>query len=280
MINAALIISIYNRIDYLKLVFAGLNRQTFRGFEVILADDGSNDESIKEIEFLSNTVEFPVLHLWQEDRGFRKNKILNRAILAVASDYLIFIDGDCVPHKEFIKEHFDQRKEKLCLTGRRVNLSERITKKLTPQIVEEGFLERKYFLLPDGLFGKSFDVEKGIYFKNSFLREYFNKKRRGLLGCNFSIHKKDLLEINGFDERYEAPSIGEDTDVQFRLELNGVSIKSLNNIAIQYHLYHELQKRPQKNLDLFEAVKTENSAFTQYGISGSELILNKNKVVR
>ena len=118
----------------------------------------------------------------------------------------------------------------------------------------------------DGILGESFDVEKGLYFKNEFLRNFFNKKKRGLLGCNFSIHKKDLLSINGFDERYEAPSIGEDTDIQYRLEKIGIRIASLNNIAVQYHLYHKLQERPQKNLDLFNQLKRNGEYFTPYGI--------------
>ena len=75
-----------------------------------------------------------------------------------------------------------------------------------------------------------------------------------------------MLAINGFDERYEAPSIGEDSDVQYRLELNGVNIISVNHIAVQYHLYHELQERPQKNLDLFKKVKEKKLAFTNFGI--------------
>jgi hypothetical protein len=93
-----------------------------------------------------------------------------------------------------------------------------------------------------------------------------NKKYRGLLGCNFSLHKKDLIDINGFDERYEAPSIGEDSDVEYRLGLNGVKARSINHIAVQYHLYHRLQERLQKNLELFEEVKKSPIAFTPYGL--------------
>ncbi|MHB8336518.1 MAG: galactosyltransferase-related protein, partial [Ignavibacteriaceae bacterium] len=110
-------------------------------------------------------------------------------------------------------------------------------------------------------------VEKGFYFHNKVLRKYFNKKKRGILGCNFSITKQDFLDINGFDERYEAPSIGEDSDVQFRLELNGVKINSLNNIAVQYHLNHKIQDRPQINLDLFEQVRKSKLSFTPFGIA-------------
>jgi glycosyltransferase involved in cell wall biosynthesis len=267
MVKASLIISFYNRIDYLNLILAGLERQSFKDFEIIIADDGSSREVIKEIELISEKIPYQIIHVWQEDKGFRKNKILNRAIVSSNSDYLIFIDGDCIPHSEFINEHYKSRSEGLCLTGRRVNLSSKITNILTPEKVKEGYLDKNSLLLFfDGLFGKSVDVEKGFYFKNSFLRNFFNKKKRGMLGSNFSIHKKNILEINGFDERYEAPSIGEDTDIQYRLELKGIGIKSLNNIAVQYHLFHKLQPRDPKNLKIFEGVKEQKNFFTPYGI--------------
>jgi glycosyltransferase involved in cell wall biosynthesis len=267
MSELTLIISFYNRIDYLKLVFAGLEIQTFKNFEVIIADDGSNEKVIKELNKLILDSKFPVKHLWQEDKGFRKNKILNRAIVESQTEYLVFIDGDCVPHSEFLREHYFNREEKVCLTGRRVNLSKRITEVLNEEKIRNKFLERNLLLIFfDSVFGETIDFEKGIYVKSNFLRGYINTKPRGLLGCNFSIHKKDILSVNGFDERYESPSIGEDTDLQFRLELNGIKIKSLNNIAIQYHLYHKLQERLTENLKLFEEIKKTRKAFTPFGI--------------
>ena len=267
MADATVIASFYNKINYLKLVLAGFERQTIKNFEVIIADDGSSEDIVKEIESISESYSFHIKHIWQEDKGFRKNRILNQAILAANSNYLIFIDADCIPHSRFVEEHIKNKSQGVSLTGRRVNLSEKITTQLTAEKVKEGFPEnRTSLLISDGLFGKSYDVEKGFYLGNSFLRNYFNKKQRGLLGCNFSIHKADILKINGFDERYEAPSIGEDSDVQYRLELIGIKIKSLNNIAVQYHLYHKMQERPQKNLDLFEEVKKSKTYFTPFGI--------------
>ncbi len=265
--KASLILAFYNRIDYLKLVLAGLERQTIKDFEVIIADDGSYPEAVEEIEKISRQFDFPLIHLWHKDTGFRKNLILNKAVTSAKSEYLIFMDADCVPHSEFVKEHLLHKGPDRCLTGRRVNLSEKITSMLTPANIKEGFLEKNLLLLiDDGLFGKSFDIEKGIYFQSEFLRTYFNKKKRGILGCNFSVHTADLLKINGFDERYKAPSIGEDTDVEYRLSLCGVSIKSLNNIAVQYHLYHKLQERPEENLALFRETQIKNIFFTGYGI--------------
>jgi glycosyltransferase involved in cell wall biosynthesis len=267
MINCSLIISFYNRIDFLKLVLAGVERQTFRNFEIILADDGSNQNVTRVIELIKKQIQFPFVHLWHEDLGFRKNKILNTAIRKSSSGYLIFIDGDCIPHSKFIDEHYLCRLQDTCLTGRRVNLSEKITNRLTIETVKNGYLEKNNAgLIFDGLIGKSTYVEKGIYIENTFLRKYFNMKKRGLLGCNFSIHKADLEKINGFDERYEAPSIGEDSDIQFRLELLNMKIKSLNHIAVQYHLYHELLKRSAKNLELFAEVKKSAIFFTPYGL--------------
>ena len=267
MIKASLIISFYNNVDYLKLIAAGLERQSFRDFEIILADDGSNQESIEEIEKLSSKLTFPVKHVWQEDKRFRKNRILNKAVLASSSDYIIFIDGDCVPHSQFIREHFEHKKEGTCFTGRRVNLSPKITSLLTESNIKNGWLEKRLlFLVIDGLLGKSYDVEKGFYTSNPIIRNLLNMKERGILGCNFSLYKNDLLKINGFDERYECPSVGEDSDIQYRLELIGIKIKSLKYMAVQYHLYHERQHHPQENLDLFTQIKLAAIPFTPFGI--------------
>ena len=265
--DVSLIISFYNRIDYLNLVLAGLEIQSFKNFEIIIADDGSDGKSVNAVENLS--ADFPqiIKHVWHEDKGFRKNRILNKAIQVSSSEYLIFIDGDCVPHPEFIKEHFENKKEKQSLTGRRVNLSKKFTHKLSIENIKNGYLQNGMpGLIFDGILGDSFDVEKGFYFRSQWIRKLFNKKKRGLLGCNFSLFKKDFLEINGFDERYEAPSVGEDSDVQYRLELNGTNIKSLNHIAVQYHLYHKLQERPVKNLELFSEIKAAKIFFTPFGI--------------
>lgn len=268
MTKTSVIAAFYNNISYLKLVLAGFERQTEKDFEFVIADDGSKEEVVKEIESISSQYSFRIKHVWHPDKNFRKNKILNQAILTSSFDYLIFIDSDCVPHSKFVEEHLNEMQENFVLTGRRVNLSQKLTNLLTEENVREGFLETNNLrMIEDGMFGKSNYVEKGFYFENKFLRNFLNKKSRGLLGCNFSLYKKDILDINGFDERYEAPSIGEDSDVQFRLELNGVNVKSLNHIAVQYHLYHKLQERLQKNLNLFEEVKKSKLAFTKFGLT-------------
>ena len=267
MYPCSLIIAFYNQPDYLTLVMAGLERQTLKDYEIIIADDGSNEQTVSQIQEMILQSELPIHHVWHEDHGFRKNRILNQAIQKAAGEYLVFIDMDCIPHREFMREHVVNGRAGVCLTGRRVNLSDKISQKLSPDLIREGYLENHIWqLIFDGLFGQSKDVEKGIYLKSSWLRGILNRKMRGILGCNFSVSKKDMLDVNGFDERYEAPSVGEDTDVQYRLELNDIRIKSVNHMAIQYHLYHPLQPRPKENLDLFKKIQASAQAFTSYGI--------------
>jgi glycosyltransferase involved in cell wall biosynthesis len=266
--KTSIIISFYNNINFLKLVLAGFEIQTFKNFEIIIADDGSSKQNIEHLKSIISNSSMNIQHVWHEDLGFRKNKILNKAIQESKSDYLIFTDGDCIPHSEFVKEHYLNRKIYCCQAGRRVNLSKRISEKLAPAIIKNRYLENNFLLLViDSFFRKSFEVERGFYLKSKYLRNIVNRKKRGLLGSNFSLFKDDILKINGFDERYEAPSIGEDSDIQYRLELTGVKIKSFVNTAIQYHLYHKYLERSQKNIELFSYVKISNIYYTRYGIN-------------
>ncbi|MDZ7345052.1 MAG: glycosyltransferase [candidate division KSB1 bacterium] len=273
MAKVSVIIAFYNEIEFLRLVLAGYVRQSFRDFEIIVADDGSRTEVTAEIQSLIKSSAFPIHHIWQEKLGFRKNRILNKAVLASSADYLIFTDGDCVPHREFVREHYMNRSPGACLVGRRVNLSERMTRQLTAEKIAMGVLEKKYLnMLLDSILRRMNYVEKGIYIKSPFLRKIMNRKKRDLLGSNFSIHKVDILSVNGFDERYEEPGIGEDGDLQIRLERNDIAFKSVNFVAIQYHLYHHKREVGERNFELLEQVKNSRVSYTPFGIHQSTAI--------
>ena len=265
----SLVVSFYNNLEFLELILAALEIQSFSDFEVIIADDGS---SAHVLEMLSDTIErspLSIQHVWHEDKGFRKTTILNRAIKASLSDYLVFIDGDCIPHPKFIEEHYRNREDRLALTGRRVNMSKSVTDALTPELVRNGALQGSLFrqLIYDGIKGKARNVEMGFYIKNGLLRKLFNRKVRNLKGCNMSFNKKDLMAINGLDERYCAPSTGEDTDIGFRLQLNGVRVRNLKNIAILYHRHHaRIERGDNANWPIFEQTKKEQVIYTPYGI--------------
>lgn len=265
--KATVIIAFYNKVRFLDLVLAGLSAQTFTNFEVIIADDGSTQESVKAIKEIFKKYSFPIKHLWQEDDGFRKNIMLNKCTLSAEGEILIFVDGDCIPHKNFVDEHIKSTRLGVCSTGRRVNLSQEISDSLTPELVASGILEKSNLkMILNSFQGKGNHSGQGIYITNSWLRAFINKKRRGVLGSNFSVTKSDLLAVNGFDERYVHPSVGEDTDIEYRLVLNGVKVAPLINAAIQYHLYHKELPRNPVNFELFEKTKKLAKAKTPYGI--------------
>ena len=273
--DVSLIISFYNDIEWLKLILAGLERQSFTNFEVIIADDGSRPEIVREIEAVSASAKFPVTEVWHEDVGWRKNIILNKAIVASSGEYLIFIDGDCIPHRHFIKEHYLNRQKKTILAGRRVNLSSRVSSRLNPETVRNGKLEKGLLFrlfLQSIIFKDGSHTENGVYLGNSWLKKKLNKKKgRGILGSNFSIYKEDMLALNGFDERYLLPAVGEDTDINHRAIFAGYKIRTLKHLAIQYHKFHKKLVRSPKNKEILEMNIAEGKGYTKYGIKKDDL---------
>lgn len=225
----SLIISFYKRLDFLELIFQSLDKQSFKNFEVIVAEDSNDQETI---EFFTNTRlnhSYSILHVSQEDIGFRKNKILNEALKIATTETILFLDGDCIPHKNFIEYYRNNIKRGNAYFGRRVMLGE---------IYSSNLLRRKKFRslkIPLMLFSDTKNIEEGLYLP--WFRE-FKKGYRGLLGCNWGINKHDLVEVNGFDEDYVHACVGEDNDIEWRLRMNGVQFNSLKHRAIVYHVYH------------------------------------------
>lgn len=269
LLKASVIISVYNRFDFLQLVLAGLETQTERDFEVIISDDGSNEAFVSQLTQLRGDSSLRIRHNWHADEGFLKNRILNVSIRSAIGAQLIFLDGDCIPHPAFVAEHLAHGGPGRCLAGRRIDLSDRLTRQLTPTRIRNGILQSPATMLSElvsFLSRRTFHFMNGFYVTNSLLRRYFNRKERGLLGANFSVMKSDLEAINGFDERYTAPTFGEDSDVEFRLRLHNVYIIPVLNIAVTYHCHHKLLPRPEANKALYEQVVREAQAFTPYGL--------------
>lgn len=268
--QASLIISFYNKPDILALVLQSVRNQSAESFEILIADDGSSEVSVEKLRKLIRDFPLPVRHIWHEDKGWRKNAILNKAAAAASSDYLIFIDGDCILHRHFVKEHLNHRKPGTVLTGRRVYLSP----VATSLIIQSGNF-KKIFSLPvvlrlfyDRYLNKSSaHLENALYLGNTFLRKFVNRKDRGVLGSNFSLYRNDLIKINGFDEQYTAPYVGEDTDLEYRLRLAGMRVKTLKHLAIQYHLFHQRQAKNLLNEAIFEKTKSEGRYYAEKGIA-------------
>ena len=196
------------------------------------------------------------MHLTQPDVGWRKNQALNRAIRSCGGDYLIFIDGDCVLHHKFIENHVRFAEKGKILAGKRVKLGPAFTAIFREQIHLLPELERKVenekrAMRKDGarFYEEAFYVNPDGFF--SFIPKM--RRMHQLKGCNMSFFREDIEAINGFDEDYILPAIGEDIDLTWRFKGLGYPLVSLRNLAVQYHLHHRENWPDQStNLQLME----------------------------
>ena len=225
--KATLIISVYKNTTTLKAILDSLIPQTEQDFEIIISEDGQSPEMADFVK--SYPFRWPVQHLTQEDLGWRKERILNMSVMAAKTDWLIFIDGDCVLHPRFMEYHIRHQQRGVMLAGKRI--------KLSPELSERYLKGEKINFWPY-LFchrGCRF-VEEAFFFPWA---ERFRRPVKHLVGSNMSMSKQDLIAINGFDENYPRPATGEDYDIEWRLQAIGCKIVSLRNLAVQYHLYHK-----------------------------------------
>ncbi|MDF2157559.1 glycosyltransferase [Algoriphagus sp. CAU 1675] len=251
-VSCSLIISVYKNTLFLDGVLKSLKEQTFRDFEVIVSEDG---DSVEMRDFLNQyDLPFPLLHLTQEDIGWRKNRALNRAIQAANCDWLVFIDGDCVLHSRFMEFHWKMAEEQCILAGKRIKLDEKSSNKLLWGEIQlkkmNGYILRNFSAIKKR--GGGF-VEEGLFIEPKGLLGFLPsmRKMRHLKGCNMSFHRKAIEAINGFDEDYVKPAVGEDADLLWRFQGLGYQLKSLRNLAVQYHLYHvESWTDQEENLEI------------------------------
>ena len=239
--KVAVIVAVYKDLEALQLIIESLLNQTQVPDEIIVAEDAQH-ENIKE--YLHSLNNAKIIHISHEDLGWRKEKILNDAIKTATSEYLIFIDGDCVPYKNFVKAQVDLSEKNTALCGRRSEPGPYFSTKirnheLSIEAFERNYLFNYFQLKKD----KTKHLDEGVIFSpDSFIFKLihkFGRKNSHIVGCNWSCHKENLLTINGFDEDFTLPTTGEDTDVERRLRHFGVKMKSCRNASGMVHLYHK-----------------------------------------
>jgi len=239
--NVTVIVSVYKDTEALELILESLFSQTYKNFDILISEDG---ESKEMKDFMSKYVDYNnITHISQVDDGWRKNIALNNAVRTAKGEYLIFLDGDILPYKTFIQHHVNLAEKNRFLSGRRVELGPMFSKLIRKKILPYRLVEKLYiFFYPFLALDKGRHLEEGIYLKpgSKFEQKVNSKKKKKmmLVGCNFSCWKKDLETINGFDEDYKSPSVGEDVDLSWRLNHFGVTYKSVRYIANTFHLYH------------------------------------------
>lgn len=258
----SLIISVYKNVTDLKVVLDSLKWQTYKSFEIVISEDGNSDMMHNFLSAYQHPN--PLIHLTQEDEGWRKNKALNNAIRKASGDYLIFIDGDCVLHHRFIENHVRFSGPRRILGGKRVKLGPQYTElfrsglqsltELEKRIIREGRAVRK-----DG--AKFF--EEVFFFAPGSILGFIPRLRKmsQLKGCNMSFSREAIEAINGFDEDYQLPAIGEDIDLTWRFQGMGYKLFSLRNLAVQYHLHHKENWTDQSENQLMMEEKIRQKLF-------------------
>ena len=264
--QASVIIAIYNAVRELELVLTGFSRQSSQNFEVVIADDGSGPAMRAFIDSFSQHSPFPIKYVGQPDAGFRKSKILNQAILLSSAPYLIFDDADCIPHPNFVQAHLDHQQARTVLCGRRVNLSPQMSRSLTTQQVLAGRLDHlSPRLVADALLGRASHLEEGFQIENRILRAWLHRAEPVLFGCNFSLSRALLEEVNGFNEDF-VDYWGEDTELGYRLRAAGARLEWVRHSAIQYHLHHPQRSKADASCALLERARTDPSAVCSNGL--------------
>lgn len=237
---ASVIVSTYDRLRALRLALAGFERQSRRDFELLVADDGSGSETRRYVDDVAGRVSFPLRHVRQEDRGFRKSRILNEAAARARSDYLIFSDGDCIPHPRFVESHLEERARGAYLVGRSASMSRRFCRGLDVEAVRSGRLDGlPPGLLLDGLLGRARRIEYALRPPCRWLRRAVAslKTSLALFGSNFSLWRPDFVAVNGFEETFTGWG-GEDEELGLRLAHAGLEARSVVWSAISYHYWH------------------------------------------
>jgi len=234
--KVSVIITTYNAEDWLQKVLVGFSVQTETDFELVIADDGSTTRTKEVIATFSSKFKYPIVHVWQEDDGFQKSKILNKAILKTNSDYLLFTDGDCIPRKDFVAVHLQYKEEGYFLSGGYFKLPMSISQAISEQDIISQNCFHISWLKKQGL-KMNFKITKLTHSK--LFADFMNwvtPTKRSWNGHNSSGFKKDILAVNGFN--HEMKYGGLDRELGERLFNLGLFSKQIRYSAICLHLDH------------------------------------------
>jgi glycosyltransferase involved in cell wall biosynthesis len=229
--NIDVIITTYNWPQALEKTLCGFAEQTCKDFTVIIADDGSSETTRDLVEKITKQKKLKIKHCWQEDKGFRRARILNKAVRLSNANQIVFTDQDTIPHYDFVQEHAQRFVKGGILVGGYVRLSRAYTEKLTlDKVVNRDYLTQIPETRKKELLWKHI---KGIFYIFNPLHNH----RPSIMGLNFSIDRQAFLKINGFDINYEGWG-QEDSDLANRLWKARVPFRSIWNLCLAFHQWH------------------------------------------
>lgn len=265
--KAAVIVTTYNRPDALAAVLAGFLEQTTLDFELLVADDGSRDETGLLVNDYASRAPFPLRHVWQQDRGFRAGAARNRAAAATRADYLIFVDGDCIPARYFVSQHCALAEAGHYLSGNRVLCSRAFTQTLLDERLPVQHWRAARWIWA----WVRRDINRVLpllRLPDTPWRKRHPRLWTGVKTCNLSLWRRDFIAANGFDERYAGWGL-EDSDLVIRLIHAGVRHKSARCAAPVFHLWHAENDRShlQENQQRLDAIIASKQTRAGAGVS-------------
>ena len=252
----SVILTTYQREDALDAVLRALACQSDRGFEVVVADDGSGAPTRAVVERRAALTEISIRHVWQEDRGFRLAEIRNRAIRASVGTYCIILDGDCIPRPNFIAVHRRLAEPGWFVTGNRVLMSRELTERVLAQASEaERYRLQEWIALRRR--GRINRLAPLLSLPLGPLRRLRSRAWRGARACNLAVWRRDVEQVDGFDASYNGWGL-EDSDLLIRLLRMGIRRKDGNFATGVLHLWHPENDRSlladnQRRLDAIAA---------------------------
>ena len=244
-VSVSLVISTFNQPEALAKSLAGVRRQTRQPDEILISDDGSDDATRELVKKFTAVSPAPVKHVWHPHDGFRKTAILNKTVAAANGDYMIFTDGDCVPHPKFVADHAALAETGFWVQGRRCFVREECVPEFSAEIIPAcGWM----------LAGKITGVAKGVRWPFAIIRR--DTRQRGIIGCNMAFWREDIFDVNGYDEDYTGWGTGEDSDIGTRLYHLGRRRKFVYGRAITFHLNHPPAPRGHHDASLARLAET------------------------
>ena len=181
--EVSLIVSVYNQASGVKdLITTIVLQEDAPSFESIFCDDGSCAEEVSTILRQLQGSPLDCLHVWQPHEGFRLSRSRNNAVRCARGRLLLFVDGDVLLPKNFIRDHFRAHDQSdLVVCGSRRSL----------------FPTRPQQTLQSTLRNPEVDV---IDFAERQSKAYRSSAPWSvLLGCNFSVAKSPQIV---FDENF------------------------------------------------------------------------------
>jgi glycosyltransferase involved in cell wall biosynthesis len=263
----SVIVTTYERPDALDVVLRGLAGQDERDFEVIVADDGSGPETAKGIAWWRDRLGVTLTHVHQPDEGFRAAEARNRALLVAAGDYVVFLDGDCLPRADFLTRHRALAEPGWFVAGNRILLAPDLTRSVltgTEAVEDWSFMK----LLTARLDGEVNRLLPLMTLPGQAWRKLAPSRWRGARTCNLAAFMDDLVTVDGFDASYQGWGL-EDTDLVLRLMRAGVKRKDGRFATGVFHLWHPENDRAQlpENQRRLDAVITSDRVRAERGLS-------------